>query len=247
MGRSKLVQGLIMLIYFNGDSNTAGTELEDPAVQGFAGKLAKKLGASKIINHAIPGASNDKILRTTEAYLRDCANEKQYPDLIVIGWSEPGRVDWYYNGEYNSLNRLDVMISQNVKTDVNRYNYWQMYQGHNFDYNYQMCKYYNTRIHNLHLELTDLNIPHVFFNALVSLTNNTDKNKMMLSPQHGPFWELDWNDCYRWPYDGGHAMCDYAIKGGHTELTPGQRHYGELFQEEWAQILFDYIGQKKII
>ena len=114
-----------MLIYFNGDSNTEGTELDNPSEQGFAGKLAKKFNAQHI-NQAFAGASNDKIFRTTEEYLQECKTKNQFPDLIIIGWTEWIREDWFINGEYHSLNSFGLRNPETV--DQARFKQWEEYQ-----------------------------------------------------------------------------------------------------------------------
>ena len=43
-----------MILFSNGDSNVAGTELERPETQSMAAALGKKLGA-QVINHAEAG------------------------------------------------------------------------------------------------------------------------------------------------------------------------------------------------
>ena len=231
-----------MIIYFNGDSNTAGTELANPAQQGFAAKLAKKLDAS-IINHSIAGASNDKIFRTTETYLSECKNKNQFPDLIIIGWTEWIREDWVIDGEYHSLNSFGLMDPQNV--DPARFTAYKKHQAHNVCYSYYLAKYFSTRIHNLHLMLEHLKIPHLFFSATRPFTWWEDH--FGEKEHYGPHFRLEWNNCYFRPYDQRGAMIFWAEDQGYKPVTPLWYHYPEATQEAWADLLYDHIKQHNIV
>ena len=99
----------MLRIYLKGDSQTIGTDLPDYAdddghfIGSYALHLCELLGGTCIANPAVGGASNERILRTTNQMLDDCErNNEPYPDFIVIGFSEYSRYDWFYNGEYRS-------------------------------------------------------------------------------------------------------------------------------------------------
>lgn len=231
-----------MLIYFNGDSNTEGTELDNPSEQGFAGKLAKKFNAQHI-NQAFAGASNDKIFRTTEEYLQECKTKNQFPDLIIIGWTEWIREDWFINGEYHSLNSFGLRNPETV--DQARFKQWEEYQAYNLQFSYHLSKYFSTRIHNLHLELEHLNIPHLFFSATRPFSWNEELFRE--DPRYGPVYQLEWNNCYFRPYDPRGTMIFWAEDNNYKEITPGWNHYNESAQEGWANLLHKHINEYKII
>jgi lysophospholipase L1-like esterase len=67
-----------------GDSFTYGDELTDRN-SAWPQQLANIINA-EVINLGVPSASNDKILRKTLDYLTF-----EQADLVVIGWSNPGR------------------------------------------------------------------------------------------------------------------------------------------------------------
>jgi hypothetical protein len=71
-----------------GDSFTYGEELSD-LLQAWPYQLAKLINAN-VINLGAPAASNDKILRTT---LDNLFRENNL-DLVVIGWTSPGRLEF---------------------------------------------------------------------------------------------------------------------------------------------------------
>ncbi len=76
-----------MKILAVGDSFTYGDELENREF-AWPSVLANKLNGS-VINKGQPGGSNDCILRNCLEYL--VSNEV---DLVVIGWSSPGRSEF---------------------------------------------------------------------------------------------------------------------------------------------------------
>lgn len=232
-----------MLIYFNGDSNTAGTELWD-LEQGYAAKLAKKLGASSVVNDAMAGCSNMRIIRSTESFLRDCATRDQYPDFMVIGWSSFEREEWW-SDEYSQLISLNTHVfafDDIKKTD--RYQHWLAHQALDNHYNIQMAKFYNTQIYNLHQELRSKNIRHLFFPAIWSLAYFEAR------VEHKPYasvYRLDWHHNFVAPYEENFSMINWLAERGHEEITPGQRHYAEPAQEEWARYLETYIREHDLL
>jgi hypothetical protein len=87
----------MITMYVNGDSHTA-------QVYGEEGVTATELLAKKYhcnyTNDALPGGSNQRIIRTTIEKLPtlDPANT-----LIVIGWSSFERTEWYYNNQWHQI------------------------------------------------------------------------------------------------------------------------------------------------
>lgn len=233
-----------MKIYFNGDSNVAGIDLPDPATQGFAAKLANKLGSDTIINEAFSGASNQSIMRNTHAYLRQCKESNSYPDLVVIGWSDNSREDWFVDGKYVCMSG---MSPEKQAINPGHFEYWQKHCEANFIYLHNVSKFFNREIHNLHQELKFLKIPHLFFNAiyplnLVELTEDADsftKRDVIL--------QMDWDDCYFRPYGINASWRFWAIENNYKELVPGLFHYEESCQEAWAQLVYDHIKEKNIV
>lgn len=75
-----------MLLLTNGDSFTAGVELEDTSL-AWPYLVAQELGYT-VDNLALPGASNDYIIRTTVEYL-----DSTHPNLCIIAWTTPDRIE----------------------------------------------------------------------------------------------------------------------------------------------------------
>lgn len=232
-----------MKIYFNGDSNTAATEL--PSVEcGYAYKLAKKLGADSIRNDSYAGCSNMRIIKTTESYLRECDAIKSYPDFMIIGWTSYEREEWWSDemNEPISLN-THIFAFDEIKSTP-RYQYWFNYQAMDNHYSIQMAKFYNTQIHNLHLELKNRKISHLFFPAIQSFSYFEARI------DHKDFarvFRLDWHDNFLNAYDENFSMINWIEDRGFQEITPKQAHYPEPAQEAWADYLEKYIREKALV
>lgn len=235
-----------MKIYFNGDSNVAGTELSRPEIYGFAAKLSKKLGATSFINEAYHGASNSLILRRTNQYLNKCKETGEFPDLIVIGWTESFREDWFVDGNYCSISSIGLQRPELV--DQVSHDYWYDNLRSNMGFWHSMSIFYNRAIHNLHLELNYLKIPHLFFNAINTLNYCEHEESVKDHFKDQKMLKLDWNDSYYHPYDDlGSTWRFWAFRGGYEQLTLGLFHFEARCQEDWAQLMYDYIKEKKLL
>jgi hypothetical protein len=71
-----------------GDSFTYGDELDNPGIQAWPCQLAELLGYD-VCNLGLSGASNTSIMRIT---LEELATN--HYDLVIIGWTFPGRIEW---------------------------------------------------------------------------------------------------------------------------------------------------------
>ena len=70
----------------------------------WAGTVAKELSIPTIVNHAVGGGSNPRIVRTTMEYVRALTEEQKKETLVVIGWSLPDRNELYLDDKHgNSL------------------------------------------------------------------------------------------------------------------------------------------------
>ena len=77
-------------LYVNGCSFVWGDELEDRENEAFPFLLEKKLNC-ELINDSMPGASNERILRTTLSRdLSDC--------FVIIGWTSLFRYEYFEDG-----------------------------------------------------------------------------------------------------------------------------------------------------
>ena len=108
-----------MILYVNGDSHSAGAEAinshcfaeDDPLFHALGriphpdnervsyGCLLANALYAVLVCDAESGSSNDRIIRTTQEYLK---TEK--PDAVIIGWSTWEREEWLHDGQYWQIN-----------------------------------------------------------------------------------------------------------------------------------------------
>lgn len=221
-----------MNIYFDGDDHVYGTELDDPDRQGQAAHLANFFDA-EYVNHAVPGSSVDQILWRTRDCINQCKQSGDWPDLIVLGFPEWNRDDWFVNGQYRSANQSEINYPKHV--NAQRQQYYKETIASNARYLGAMAKYYNNVLYNLHTELFYLGIPHLFFNTVTSL--RCDRDVMT----------FDWAGYYINPYQLTFNYRNWCRYQGFTEITAGKFHYGTEANEAWASMLYDYIQQQNLL
>jgi hypothetical protein len=83
-------------LYVNGDSHTANVY---PAGVTAAQHLAQHFNCS-VINDALAGGSNQRIIRTT---LERLPSLDPTDTVILIGWSSFERTEWYYSGQWHQI------------------------------------------------------------------------------------------------------------------------------------------------
>jgi len=87
------------VILINGDSYTAPTTRHSV----YGDWLSKKLNIP-VVNLAIPGANNERILRSSVEYLE---KTKYKNPFVIVGWSFIRRLEvWYYGNNKNVLKRI---------------------------------------------------------------------------------------------------------------------------------------------
>lgn len=230
------------MIYFNGDSNVAGSELADPDL-GMSGCLARKLGLT-YENHAFGGASNDRIYDTTIDTLFDRSTNKpqllKRPDLVVIGWTQFSRIQWFLVDKWDAgvfweINNLGVgtPIPEEYQE---RYEFWKTDIEHDGNWHAVLGKYWHNKIFNLHCLLDYYSIPHLFFNAFDCFMT------------HGfTLAQQQWNDRFLSPYDDSLCYVPWCFRHGYQEITPGWHHFREDAQSAWADVMYNHIMAHKIL
>jgi len=211
-----------MILYVNGDSNSLGTDLTDSA-DSWAAVLAQRLKLP-LINQAKAGASNARILRTTQEYL---ATTDQA--LVIIGWTSWEREEWSYLGQYYDVNaggsdRLPAELRE-------RYKIW--ITDSDAISQQRKSKIMHDHIFDLHQDLVMKKIKHIFFNAIMPF-------------QHDHHGEIkNWNHCFIGPYDN-HSTYFWFLKSAGFE--PNEKfHHTQAAQQCWASFLGDYIKQQNIL
>lgn len=222
-----------MIIYVNGDSHSAGAEAvnsycfaEDDPLYFNLGKtphpdnlkvsygcnIANQLFA---ILHcdAESASSNSRIIRTTKNYLQ---HEK--PDAIIIGWSTWEREEWLHNDVYWQVNAGGIGHDwpQFIKDQYKDYIL-------NLDWN-KCTKQAHKEIYELHVELSDYNLPHLFFNTY-SHFHTVD--------------QLSWHDCYIDPYDPNMTYWKWLTDQGFKSNQ--SYHFKADAHEKWADFLYPHL------
>lgn len=238
-----------MKIYFNGDSHTSGSEIFD-LTKVWSTMIAKKLNATWVKNDAIGGNSNTRILDSTKDFLSQCKLHNNFPDFIFIGLSEYSRIDWYHNGKYLSANSQVFLPEEVNSVDPEREYYRKEYMSLNPLFASTMAVYFQNEFYNLHCELLDLKIPHLFFNGIVGIYDvmNITKNTLLKAEVTSKLavYHHDWKDMYYKPYDLNASYVDFCKD---RNFTPTQwYHYPQLeAQQAWCDNLYTYITEKKLV
>lgn len=215
-----------MILYVNGDSNSAGTEVD--INQSWPCLLQQKLNC-ELINQSQPGGSNPGILRTTENFLNGTATQKL---LIIIGWTSWEREEWEHQGSYYSVNASGKNSVPAELTD--RYRDWVLVQDQSA--RFEKSKRLHQEIFKLHLTLSNRKIPHLFFNALMPFQHETLTDNSSRS---------DWGANYLEPYNNDYAYYWFLNHQGYQPTA--DNHHKELAQHCWAELLYNYIQQNQII
>ena len=221
-----------MMIYFNGDSHVAGTELTDATTQSMSAHLANLFDA-EYINDAVAGSSVDQILQRTRYYINECKKSNQWPDLVVIGLADWLGQDEFVDGQYVSYNELALNLPDN--SSKQRQQYYQDNIANNLFYRAAMVKYYNNVLYNLHTELFYHGVPHLFFNCVKSLRHDRD------------LITFDWAEFYLHPYRITFNYRDWCRYQGFEEITPGKFHYGSDANQAWAKFLYDHMQKNNLL
>lgn len=222
-----------MILYVNGDSHSAGAEAvndycfaeDDPLYHAlgriphpnnervsYGCNIANELFA---ILHcdAESASSNSRILRTTKQYL-----ENHKPDAIIIGWSTWEREEWFYDGVYWQINAGGIgddwpePVKQQYKNYIVNLNW------------YEKTNQAHKQIHELHTEIADLKIPHLFFNTFSDFHTQDP---------------IEWNNTYIDPYDP--KMTYWQWLTDHGFRSNPSYHFGPDAHRKWADFLLPHL------
>jgi len=223
-------------MYVNGDSHTAQVYSKD-------GVTATRLLADKYhfnyINDALPGGSNQRIIRTT---LERLPTLNPASTLIVIGWSSFERTEWYYNNQwhqicgdshYNIDSDLQVLWQQHLDswwTDDNHECWRRQADQHNSIWVF----------HNL---LKQLGYSMLFYQGCRTFFFDG-------CPQQDQNFELPWHNGV-WVHDP-YVQVDadnqrhiesfsHYVEGQGCQPTDNRAHFGQDAHNYWADYLEPYI------
>lgn len=234
-----------MILYVNGDSHSVGAEavnnfcfaVDDPLYhklsrQGHPDNIKASYGCL-IANHyfatldidAESASSNDRIIRTTKEYLKE-----NTPDLMIIGWATWEREEWLHNGDYYQISGGG--FDSVPKELQQQYKEWVIEKSNTYAED-EIRNY--RKIIELHEELADLKIPHLFFNTYMYFSHV----------------DLNYSDKYNWgknyinPYNQAgtyyHWLEDQGYKCVQRHQVHKSYHYGANAHQAWADFLIPHV------
>jgi hypothetical protein len=209
-----------MILYVNGDSHSHGMTLHPH--ERFSDIIGRELGVD-VVNAAQIGASNACILRTTMEYI----SAGYTPDLMLIGWTTWEREEWQYLGKYYNVNSSGSDSLPKELVEV--YKDWVTQQ--NAETLYAKSRYWHNQIYNLHLDLEQRNIKHVFFNCMYNFFQEND--------------HCDWNNQFIEPYNNDASYYWYLKQQGFN--ADEWYHYGADAHRAWADYVIKYIKRNHIL
>lgn len=207
-----------MILYVNGDSHSCGTDAGG-IIHSYGKHLASSLGMTLKCD-ATPGASNYKIIRTTREYLKS-----NKPNLVVIGWSTWEREEWAHgplNKNYYQVNASGRSVVPKELQDL--YVEWVI-KASSPEFIESQEYYFHNEIYELHCELTNSNIPHLFFNTYLYFQYTVDHNRP----------KFDWGFNYIGPYQKESTFYYWLETQGYK--ANNSYHFGKDGQKAWADKL----------
>lgn len=193
----------------------------------FSAILAKLLKA-RLYCDAESAASNDRILRTTQEFLKGHYKEKVQEDVFVlIGWTTWEREEWQHEGEYYQVNSSGLdKLPEPLQP---KYKQWIIDTATNWHAHQHK---WHQKVWDLHLELNEQNIKHLFFNSHIafSLINH----------------RKDWGHNYLNPYEENQTYFN-LLKAKGFSVRPsvaaeaGGGHYMVDGHQAWAHHLLPYL------
>lgn len=138
----------------------------------WAGRLKSLSGAKNLVNEAIGGASNTRILRKTLDYVHSLTPSDYKKTLIVIGWTTSERDEMYINNTWQRWNLVQPFSATVNRLEISDEKYIERVDHLHQEYSaliyndYARIKAYFNSIFLLSNTLSNLGIRHYFFNAL---------------------------------------------------------------------------------
>jgi hypothetical protein len=214
-----------------GDSFTYGDELDD-IYTAWPYRLASLLDY-QVVNLGQSGCSNTSILRRT---ISEIANSAESYDLVVIGWTSSGRIEWkdHVGVAY------DIWPGFQVRGDFFEMHPWReelvtyFNKYHNVEYLFEQ---YVLMVLSLQSYLKANNIPYVMLD-----TSGKDYYKKSSIPDTQLIEQIDKNNFIGWGWDGigmTEIAKDCAFGKNKHPLSDGHKKI--------ANYIYNFLNEKKII
>ena len=217
-----------MKLFVNGDSHTAKVYPNGGVTA--TEQLARKFGWD-YENIAVPGGSNQRIIRTTQERLLDLDPKDT---LIIIGWSSFERTEYYYKNQWHQISG-DFEYEVDPELDnVRRERIADYPEGRHFDKHAEQ----HNQIYVFHKLLEQQGFRHLFYQGC--LTHFFD-----CEPEQEMAFKFDWNDC--WVHDPyvkpdwtAESFSRYSLEHG-CKYADHRMHYGQGAHDLWAKHLEPFV------
>lgn len=233
-----------MILYVNGDSHTAAAEAmnsyafaeDDPRLAHLKrlphpdnlavswGRLLSENLKAVFCCEAESASSNHRILRTTKSWIEKNKNNLSRT-FMIIQWSTWEREEWLHDGVYYQVNasgidHVPLALAETYKKFVAEVDW------------HSKTQYWHDQIWQLHNDLDQLGVKHVFFNG------NSDFSK--IKQQH------DWNSSYLNPYSKEGTFSEIVSKK-YATVAPNSYHFGQEGHRFFAQFMLKYCIDNQLI
>ena len=228
-----------MILYVNGDSHTAAAEAVNPhafamddgqlfymgraphpenLAVSWGTRLSTALRASFHCG-AESASSNTRILRTTRDWLTKIRNLDEV--LMVIQWSTWEREEWLIDGVYYQIGASGL----DDVPDEHKQRYKEFVVGVDWK---EKTKQAHNEIWQLHTELEELGVNHIFFNGNNDFGAIKDRK--------------DWGTSYIDPYDPAGTYNARIQAQNIQTVAPDSWHFGADGHSFWNRFMLQYIN-----
>lgn len=227
--------------FVNGDSHTARVYPLGTDQPTAADILAQQFDLD-LENLALPGGSNQRIIRTT---LERLPNFDPKNTVIMIGWTSFERTEWYHSGQWHAvINSMEYgmpdCVRQQARAHITAWN--QDLDRAQF----RMMQEQHAAIWNLHRLLMALGFQHMFYQACDTMFFDgcPEQDEAFTLPWQGDTWLHDpyvicepgglrrLENFSSWCRAQGFAHCDQY------------QHFGADAHRAWAVHAQRYLAQK---
>ena len=227
-----------MILYVNGDSHTAAAEAVNPHAFAEDDPAMTQLGRtphpnnlavswSKLLSMSLKAgfhcaaesaSSNARILRTTRNWI---SQQRGFNDvLIMIQWSTWEREEWLYNGTWY---QVGASGTDSVPPEAA-----ERYRNYIVDIDWQQKTLEaHNQIWELHQELSDQGVRHIFFNGNNDFDRITDRQ--------------DWGTSYIGPYDKAMTYDAIIRAKGIQTVAPKSWHFGRDGHSYFHRFILNYV------
>lgn len=234
-----------MILYVNGCSHSAAAEAAVPHAwacddgelwqcgdEPHPANLAVSYGQqiadatdSQLICQASSGGSNDRIIRTTKAWIN--SNLDQLPNtFMILQWTTWEREEWFHDGKFWQVNASGI---DTVPAELeNQYKNYVI----SVDWDVKTREAHKA-IWNMHLYLKNLNIKHLFFSGHSTFSNIQQK--------------YNWGKNYIEPYAQDHSYHNWLKNNGGKYANPASYHFDAESHCIWAQHVLKYINDNNLL